>query len=122
MLIKETLMKESDICKHFYRSVVDLQNYKQFSFDFVILHVANEQMSSMRYTKHLMRMGMMPGAPDYLILYEGGWAAIEFKRTSKGKQTANQKNFEIKCVNLGARYLLTSESQVAIEFLHSLQP
>jgi hypothetical protein len=113
-------LTETQICKQFVKIVRELQSYKQFSTDFILLHIPNESKRSQFYGSMLKAMGMLAGAPDYLVLYTGGWAAIEFKRDKSSPQQKTQKQFQHRCNELGHRYLLTYNIDEAIEFLHNL--
>lgn len=113
--------KEKTLCKLFYRRVLFLQAYNQLCNDILVIHIANEQFNNRYYTLELMRMGLIPGVADYLILYPGGKAAfIEFKRDGKSKQSDNQKKFEAKVTSIGFPYLLTWDVDEAIEWIKSL--
>jgi len=54
--------------------------------------VANERKASKATTGRLKAQGLMPGAPDYVVLWDGGGALIEFK-TAKGRVSPAQQNF-----------------------------
>lgn len=117
-------MKESDICKRFFRTVQIMQGYNQFPKDFFIFHVPNETVVPNEYFhrthKHLQMMGLIGGVADYMILYDKGWAAIEFKRDAKCKLTDKQQEFKLICNLFGAPYLLTHSDEEAINFLKNL--
>jgi len=77
----------------------------------------------MEYRRHLVAMGMVVGASDYLVLHKNGWAAIEFKRDDKAKRnglTERQKAFKEQCEQLEIPYLLTCDPHEAVEFIKSL--
>ena len=68
---------------------------------FMFFHVANEAAMKARGGKdilllieHLKRMGLMPGVSDLVIVSNGRAYFLEVK-TSKGKQTTDQKAFEL---------------------------
>lgn len=101
-----------------------MRGYNQFPKDFFIFHVPNETIATPEYFnrmhKHLQMMGVLGGVADYLVLYDKGWAAIEFKRNNKCQLTDKQKTFREVCNKLNAQYLLTSSDDEAIEFLKNL--
>jgi len=112
---------ESQLCKQFVKIVRLMKGYKQFPKAFVLIHVANESISTDRYRLHQSQMGLLAGVADYLVLYEGGRvAAIEFKRDNKSKQTKSQLDFQQTCTDLYIPYLLTYQIDQAIEFIKSL--
>ena len=113
-------MKEKDICKIFYRLASELNYYNQFPHKYIILHIANERTDKSYYIRNLLQMGMRKGAPDYLILWDGGWAAIEFKRNKSLKQTPSQIEFEKECKLLNSKYLLAYDIDEAIHFLKNI--
>lgn len=120
--INSTTIKESAICKQFVQQVKQLQAFKQFKTDFTMLHVPNEQLSNPAYIYHLLGLGMLPGAADYLILYEGGRvAAIEFKRDKTCRLSNSQKAFKETCDRLKIPYLCTYKITEAIDFLKYLK-
>lgn len=117
---------ETDICKSFIRQVRMLEALKQFDREFIIMHVANESRSGNKlqaiiFTKQLMAMGMLPGAPDYIIIYAPGKvAAIEFKRNKSSKLSENQKEFKRRCDLMGVPYLCTFDKEIAITWMMQL--
>lgn len=121
-------IKESDICKKFVRDVEKLKAYGMFKTDFDLIHIANERVHTgnrirdISYLKHLVAMGMLPGAPDYFVVYKGGRiAAIEFKRDKSGlKLKGNQLVFKERAHALDIPYLCTYDVQEGIDFLIGL--
>jgi hypothetical protein len=123
----EYLDTETKLCKKFMAEVWEMQALNQFPAPFVILHIANERKSTgnrimdMLHNKHLKAMGMMKGAPDYLILFRfGKVAAIEFKRDKTCKLSDSQKEFKVKCEDLLIPYLMTYSKDEAIGWIHEL--
>lgn len=120
--------KESDICKLFIRNVKNLKAYGYFKTDFEILHIPNEhkqtgnRIRDIQYLKHLSSMGMLSGAPDYLIIYKNARiAAIEFKRNKAGtKLKGNQLAFKKRAESLDIPYLCTYDIGQAIDFITDL--
>jgi hypothetical protein len=124
-MVKE--IKESDLCKSFIRQVKTRQCYNYYGTPFEILHIANEhkatnnRLKDIMYLKHLVAMGLLPGAADYFILYKPGKiASIEFKRNKASKLTENQKKFKARCVDLGIPYLCTYDIDEALDFMKDL--
>lgn len=124
----ENNLKESDICKLFIRNVKKLRSYNYFKTDFEILHIPNEhkkttnRVRDISYLKHLVSMGMLAGAPDYLIIYDGAKvAAIEFKRNKAGTRLkGNQLAFKHRANELSIPYLCTYDIEQAVDFLTEL--
>lgn len=121
--MKNSAPTEKQICNVFFAQYQQLKLFNYFPKKLKVFHIANEQNNNMLYTKSLLRMGMCPGAPDYLVIYQGGKAAfIEFKRDEKEakKKNENQLKFKLECEELGVPYLLTWKPEEAIEWLRSL--
>ncbi len=111
---------ESELCISFYSKYLILKAYNQLN-NVILMHIANEQMSNKGYTLKLLRMGMMPGAADYMVAIKGGRCAyIEFKRSSKSKQSPAQKKFQALMEELGIGYYLVFDVDVGIELLQKL--
>lgn len=118
--IKLPSPKESDICKAFCKQVKQMQSLRAFKRDFILIHVPNESFTTKGYRYHLASLGVYKGVADYLILYNGGWVAIEFKRSKRESQSIHQKAFEIRCNEMNIPYLLTFSIEEAIDFLLKL--
>lgn len=124
-MVKEA--KESDLCKSFIRNVKTLKAYNYYKTDFEIVHVANEHKATghtvkdIMYLKHLVSMGLYPGAADYFILYKPGRiAAMEFKRNKSSKLTKNQLTFKKRCDDMKIKYICTYDIDEALEFVRGL--
>ncbi|GEM_PF-5911582 len=118
---------EAKLCKRFMRELSDLYACNFFSTPFIIMHIANERKATnnkfmdMLFNKHLKEMGMLKGAPDYIVLFRfGKVACIEFKRDKKSKLSESQKVFKDKCEELTIPYLMTYEITEAIGWIHEL--
>jgi hypothetical protein len=118
---------EAQLCIQFMNQLNQLKQLNYFETPFIIMHVANERKSTgsklndMLYNKKLKAMGMLKGAPDYIITYRfGKTAAIEFKRNAKCKPSPAQMAFREEWEDLGAPYLLTYSVEEAIGFIHDL--
>jgi hypothetical protein len=118
---------ESQLCVQFMKQLRELQQLNYFETPFIIMHIANERKSTgnshldMLYNKRLKTIGMVKGAPDYIITYRfGKTAAIEFKRNAKCKLSPAQLTFKQEWEDLGAPYLLTWKIDEAIGFIHDL--
>lgn len=130
-------MKESDLCKIFIAQIQGLENYGQFKRPFILKHNANEQkpiknrskkvafgrrnwtkdeIEAAIYSKHLKRMGLLPGAPDYDLEVEEGCVAIEFKTDRTSTQSDDQKAYQAKCDSINKLYYLTWNPMEAVEF------
>ncbi len=111
---------EGELCISFYNKYLILKAYNQLN-NIKLIHIANEQMTSKAYTMKLLRMGMTPGVADYLVAIKGGKCAfIEFKRTSKCKQSHNQIKFEVDITELGFEYYLVWNVECALSILEKL--
>lgn len=119
--VKNTLKKrlEKSICKEFYNQVRLRQLYNEFKCEFFIFHIANEQFNNVGYTKSLMAMGLRSGVFDYCVIAKGKVGFIEFKRDSKHKLSPKQVEFKDYLDSLGIPYLVTWDSDEAIEWLKS---
>jgi hypothetical protein len=118
---------EAKLCKKFVQEIEQMQALSLFPAPFILIHIANERKSTgnklmdMLHNKHLKAMGMLTGAPDYLILFRfGKSAAIEFKRDPKCKLSPAQKDFQNSCETLFIPHLVTYSIQEAIGFIHDL--
>lgn len=112
--------KESDICKHFVTRFKQEKVWNQFNKDLVLIHIPNENISSIGYRMHLSAMGLIAGVFDYMILYYGKVAFIEFKRDNKCKLSKHQQKFKDILDPFQIRYLITSSVDEAITFCKSL--
>ena len=101
-----TLQPEERLAVDFADSLRDLTN--KGLLPAVWLHPANEiagrrsSLSKIRYTI-AKRMGLLPGAADYLFLWADGSGCLEAKIGSN-KQQDNQLDFEWWCKENGVRY------------------
>lgn len=82
-----------------------------------MIHIANENISSPAYRSHLKAMGLLPGVPDYMILFEGGVAFIEIKRDKTCKMTKAQKIFTELLTVFNIPWICTYDKDKVIEFL-----
>ncbi len=127
MEYNQYLDTEAKLCKRFMREVWEMQTMNLFPAPFIIIHIANERKSSnnklmdMLHNKHLKEMGMLKGAPDYVILFRfGKVAAIEFKRDKSSKLSDSQKVFKANCEELIIPYLMTYDKDEAIGWIYEL--
>lgn len=123
---------ESTLCKQFVNGIFQRRAYSFYDGDFELIHIPNERIGSgnkfndIMYHKHLKSMGMLPGAPDYVILYSLPMeafcrvAAIEFKRDKSCKLSENQKIFKSRCSDLAIPYLCTWSLDEAYDFVKRL--
>jgi hypothetical protein len=113
--------KESILCKQFVMQFKYEQAYKQLPDDMLLIHIPNENISSPSYRIHLKTMGLMAGVLDYMVLYTGGIAFIEFKRDKTCKLTKHQQKFILMLKALNIQYLVTCCIEEAITFLKKLK-
>lgn len=112
---------EKQLSKSFYKRVQILQAYNQLSRDILLIHIPNEQIGNKGWTLELMRMGMVSGTPDYLVLIKGGKCAfIEFKRNSKCKLSLHQKKFKSYCDDLDVPHFIAWDIDQAVDILRDL--
>ena len=112
---------EKQLSKAFYKRVKILQAYNQLSQDILVIHIPNEQIGGKGWTLELLRMGMVSGTPDYLILIKGGRCGfLEFKRNAKAKMSTNQKVFKSQCDILGIPHFVVWDIDQAIERLKEM--
>jgi hypothetical protein len=112
---------ERDVCKRFIHYLEERYGKDHYDWPFILMHIANERKSTsnkimdMLYNKSLKSLGMLPGAPDYLIINPfGRVAAIEFKRDKKSCKVKDfQLKFKQKCEELLVPYLLTCDPDEA---------
>jgi len=78
----------------------------------VWLHIANEGKRSYRQGSLQRAKGLCAGAADYLLLYDSGAMAIEFK-SKIGRQTDTQRDFERWCKHEGIPYHLVRSAAEA---------
>ncbi len=76
-------------------------------------HLANEGKRSLIVARILRALGMITGAPDYVICWENGSGFIEMK-AGKGVQTPAQKWFEAWCSDNKVAYRLCYSADEAI--------
>ncbi len=73
--------------------------------DILWLHIANEGERSPRTGAFFKRMGMRPGAADFLIVVKGQAHWLELK-AAKGRQSPAQRDFEADAVKSGSPYVV----------------
>jgi hypothetical protein len=71
--------------------------------DVLWLHIPNESPRSPRYGAQLVRMGMLPGAADLIVVVRGTAHFLELK-TAKGRLSPEQWAFREAAVAAGAVY------------------
>lgn len=76
------------------------------------LHVPNESPRSPRYGALLVRMGMLAGAADFLVVIEGRAHWLELK-AGKGRQSLEQMAFAEAAVAAGAVYAVVRTPEEA---------
>jgi hypothetical protein len=81
-------------------------------------HVPNEGKRGWLVALIMRAMGMIPGCPDYIFLWQTGSGVIEFK-APKGKIQPNQKDFKEWCDNAGIRHAYCYNLDAAVEVLRA---
>jgi hypothetical protein len=66
------------------------------------------------------RMGSMTGFSDLLILDEDGTAIFLEVKSAKGSQSAKQKEFERRCIEMGFCYIIARSAQEAMTKLYDV--
>lgn len=112
--------KESATCKHFVIQFKQMAWWNLFKKPLALIHIANENISSPGYRMHLKAMGLMAGVFDYMVLYPGGVAFIEFKRDKSCKFTPAQKRFSELLNTLNIRWIEANTVEEAITFCENL--
>lgn len=77
-------------------------------FEPFLIHIPNEGKRSWKTGKKLLAMGMRRGAPDLVLLIPNRtypFLCIEMK-TPKGRQSPEQKEYEMQMTMVGAKYLV----------------
>jgi hypothetical protein len=85
--------------------------------DVLWLHVPNESPRSPRYGALLVRMGMLPGAADLLVVVNGMAHWLELKRRT-GRQSPEQIAFAAAAEAAGATYAVARTPEQAKEILN----
>lgn len=83
------------------------------------MHLANEGKRHPVTAIVMKAMGMLTGAPDYVFMWEGGNAVIEFK-VGKTKQTPFQEFFQIWADDSKVTYALCRTADQAVDLLREL--
>jgi hypothetical protein len=92
-------MKERDL--HLYAA----QTLRLFGKrDLIWFHPVNEGARSARTGAFLKKMGMKPGVPDFALVLPGGRAAFLELKQRKGRQSVEQKAFQLSCEQTGVPY------------------
>jgi hypothetical protein len=86
--------------------------------DVLWLHVPNESPRSPRYGAQLVRMGMLPGAADLLIVVKGQAHWMELK-AGRGRQSPEQVAFAEAAEAAGATYAVARTPEQAKGILAS---
>jgi len=135
-------MSEKNISRAFYKEIMQMANYGLIKQPFHLLHIPNEQrpadtpstrMKVAIWMNHIKSLGFIPGVADYLLLYKGGWAAIELKADEKSLKAhiakslklqdstaRDQKMFADKTNEMQMPYLITYNVAVAVNFVLDL--
>jgi hypothetical protein len=77
--------------------------YRQKS---ILVHIANERMTTPQHANKLKAMGVIAGVPDLLLTWDGGYQWIEVK-TPTGTLSPKQKDF-------ARRAAMTTNQDVAL--------
>lgn len=109
-------LSEDAICFEFVEFLENIKKYKEI--DFIYLHVPNEISSNKNpaFGHKLKKLGKLPGAPDYIFMWDNDFGCIEFK-TEKGKLSDNQKNFQTHCKLLNVKYEIARSCDQGIDIL-----
>lgn len=89
----------------------------------VIFHVPNEFSGTKAPIFGMVQkaMGVIPGAPDYIVMKNGKGMAFEFK-VPGGRLSEKQKAFKEWCEDSGVEYHIFTSADDAIQKINSLQP
>jgi hypothetical protein len=72
----------------------------------ILVHIANERMTTPQHANKLKAMGVIAGVPDLLLTWDGGYQWIEVK-TPTGVLSPKQKDF-------ARRVAMTTDQYVAV--------
>lgn len=86
----------------------------------IAYHVANEGQRAPRTGAFLKRMLMVPGVADFALVLPGGRAAFLEIKTAKGRQSPEQRAFEVACRENGTPYRIARSPEEAMRALHEL--
>lgn len=114
---------EYALCAQFWHEYQTLSSMNQFRKELYVFHVENERKCSVAQYIRRSKIGVVSGVADYIVLVEDGrFAAIEFKRNAQAIKKFNQgqEDFKAMCNAFGAPYLKTCSVAEAIDFLKSL--
>jgi hypothetical protein len=86
--------------------------------DVIWYHVPNGEYRSKRTAARLKASGVRPGVADIAVVVGGGFARFLELKTRKGRQSVEQKAFQLSCERNGALYRIarTPEEAAAILF------
>lgn len=76
---------------HLQAAMVAYHNDK-YRHNSILVHIANERMTTPQHANKLKAMGVIAGTPDLLLTWDGGYQWIEVK-TETGKLGPKQKAF-----------------------------
>lgn len=80
------------------------------------LHIPNEGLRAARTGAFLKRLGMVPGAADFLIVVRGIAHFLELK-TAKGRQSPEQRAFQTWADGSGAAYMIARSPEAVRNIL-----
>lgn len=86
----------------------------------LILHIPNGMWRDWQTAKMLQLMGVMPGAPDFLVLVRGGVAAFIELKAGKGSLSKEQRAFREICSDLGFCYEVCRTLEAVLFYLEQL--
>ena len=105
---------EASIQRTFHMNLIRFGGPRVLGFS-----VPNERKGSRISTGKLKAQGLMPGACDYIVLWHGGGALIEFK-TATGRVSTSQEAFGGKASAIGWPYRVCRSWQEAFAFLEQV--
>jgi hypothetical protein len=103
--------------RQLHQYVIDLLRLRARR-DVLYLHIPNESPRSPRYGAQLVRMGMLPGAADLLVVVNGIAHWLELK-VGRGRQSPAQVAFEAAAWAAGATYAIARTPEQARATLSS---
>lgn len=113
-----SLKEEQKMCVEFANGLRQMTLEGKLSY--IWFHIANEFLPSKQpnysFEAKLKHMGKIAGLPDYCFIGENGSFFIEFK-SSKGRQTENQKKFEEWCRINKVPYFICRSAKEGFEVL-----
>jgi len=110
-------LAEQSIQRTFYQYFMFCRSPGVIGFSVPNEHIIENKRDA-RFVANLKRMGMVPGAADFVVLFTGGAVLLEFK-ARLGTQSPDQREFELSCQIAGIPYFVCRSWEAGLEALES---